>query len=218
MPTDLRSASHARRAFGDPSRSISRARRSPARPDLPGLLPTSSGSGPASARPARARRGHPCASTARNGHLQPSSGLGPASSRARPDLPSAFAQAPPGLAPASARGGPARSRAPPGLVPASARPGPNIRRTSRGHHDHHAPRRARWTSIRRGGQRASRSRALGVAYGARPGQRHARGGRRARRPDAVRVDPPGRNPRAGDRRRAGGRSGSCWTPGPPTPR
>jgi predicted aspartyl protease len=33
------------------------------------------------------------------------------------------------------------------LVPASARPGPNIRTTSLGHHDHHPPGRARWTSI-----------------------------------------------------------------------
>ena len=126
-------------------------------------------------RPRPDRIAHPGRSPRPRPNLHPtiraSPGLLPGSARPLLGPPPRPASRPrPGLGPGA---GPAQSRATPGLVPASARPGPNIRGTSRGHHDHHAPRRARWTSNRRGGQRARRSRALGVTYGVHPGQPHA---------------------------------------------
>ncbi len=91
--------------------------------------------------------------------------------------------------------------------PASARPMPRRGQSSAEHHAgittitrlgaHAGPRN------QRGGRRASRSRACGVAYGARRAQPRGRGGRPARRPDEVRLEPPRRDRRARDGRREG---------------
>ena len=187
------------------STSVKAPRRSRPRPSMarwpqPGLRPTSARPHarlpPASARPrpGSARAPVRAASPACDSdHLRPRPDLLPASSRPAP----ACSRPRPGPCPAHSR---RSARLRPGFRPAGAKHPQNITRASR-------PSRASARTLDLESTRRpaceQKSCLLRVACGARRRRSRGRGGRRTRRRDAVRVDPPGRDPRVGDRRREG---------------